>query len=131
MAEEELEQWREVGRRLGTARKAMHLSKREAARRAQFSEGQWRVLEAGERTVAKDIVVAVSPRDDTLVAAARAVGLDPAPLFTVVGRDYASPMTEPVELSAHGVDLNRLAVERPDLYAAMQTMAKAALGIDD
>lgn len=82
--------WHEVGRQLRQAREAQRpkMSAREAARRAGISDITYRQLEAGQRQVSKDLTVPVSPRDDTLAKSAKAVGLDPAPLFELVGRTY-------------------------------------------
>lgn len=81
--------WRyTVGRALEQARRGRGLSKREAASRAKFSEVVWRQLESGERQVAAGIRVPVNPKDETLEAAARAVGLDPAELFAMAGRPW-------------------------------------------
>ncbi len=85
----EATEWRRlVGTKLERARKARKLSKRAAAGLAGISEGLWRQLESGRRQVNRDVVVPVSPKDETLVAAARAVGLDPSKLLASAGRTY-------------------------------------------
>lgn len=105
--------WIDVGQRLGTARRQLRISKREAARRAGFSDGQWRVLEAGRRIVAKGIVVPPNPKDETLQGAAEAVGIDPAELFRLVGRDFVAGATPPPP--ANGTDPSDLARRVGDL----------------
>lgn len=85
---DETEPWRLLGRRLREARQLVGLSKRQAAARAGFSEGLWRQLELGYRVPAPGVIVPPRPRDDTLVAAARAVQLDPGEVFELVGREY-------------------------------------------
>lgn len=77
-----------VGAALGQARRALKISKREAARRAGISEITWRTYETGMRQVTSDYHVPVSPRDDKLEAAAKAVELDPAVVFKIAGRPY-------------------------------------------
>jgi len=67
------------------------MSKREAARRAGISEGLWRQLETGARPLAPGMTALVSPRDETLIAAADAVGLDPNELFRLAGRELPEP----------------------------------------
>lgn len=81
------ETWRAgPGAMLRSAREARRYSKRKAANLAGISEGLWRQLENGERPITAGVSVPVTPRDDTLLAAALAVGVDPAALFTAAGR---------------------------------------------
>ena len=80
-----------VGRELGRARRAMRISKREAARRAGIAEITWRQYETGLRQIAPGQFVPVNPQDDKLEMAAVAVGLDPGPLFELAGRAYDGP----------------------------------------
>lgn len=109
-----------VGAALGQARRALKLSKREAARRAGISEITWRTYENGVRQVTSDYQVPVSPRDDKLEAAAKAVGLDPAVVFALAGRPYdgalsPTPDAQPAALSGKIGRLSerdRRAVER-------------------
>lgn len=91
MTGEEASTWKAVGAELGRAREALKLSKRAAANRAGFSEITWRQLEDGEKQIARNLKVPVSPKDETLAAAAEAVMLDPATLFELVGRTYDAP----------------------------------------
>jgi hypothetical protein len=73
-----------LGELLEHARQAFPLSKREAARRARISEARWRQIVTGwqnpgdRRTPAK-------PRSVTVVAAARAVEVDPAEALRAAG----------------------------------------------
>lgn len=97
---DDAERWETVGRLLGRARRERRLSKRGAALAAGFSEITWRSLEIGKKQLAPGLVVPVNPRDETLEAAARAVGLDPATLFDVAGRTFSGPtFSEPAALS--------------------------------
>lgn len=105
--------WRDVGWRLNQARRRMGLSKRAAARKAGLSEGLWRQLEAGVRKPMPDVTVPVSPRDYTLEAAARAVEVDPAELFAIVGRPYEA--TEPDEPAVGEVDPADLSALRDEI----------------
>ena len=66
-----------VGKALGAARVAAKLSKRQAASAAGISEGWWRHLESGRIPQRDGSSIAPNPRDDTLIAAAKAVGLRP------------------------------------------------------
>ena len=83
---EDKERWAIVGRRLGDARRGLGLSKRAAALAAGISEGLWRQLEAGSRSPMPGVDLAPNPRDENLIAAARAVGVAPDELFYVLGR---------------------------------------------
>lgn len=88
----ELARWEAVGAKLSEARRARRLTKRAAAARAGFSEITWRNLEQGARQVAPGVMVPVSPKDETLEAAARAVDLDPGELFALAQRAYMEPI---------------------------------------
>lgn len=68
---------------------------REAARRANLSEITWRNYESGIKLLAKGVTAPVNPRDDKLEAAAKAVGLDPAVVFTIAGRPYDGALSPP------------------------------------
>lgn len=127
-ADDEAAIWKTVGERLGAAREALRLTKREAARRAGFSEITWRNLEAGERQAAPGVVVPMSPRDDTLASAAVAVELDPAEIFELVGRPYVpKDDDDEIHLSASGVDLAELAEVDPEAYEQIMGLAHIAL----
>jgi transcriptional regulator with XRE-family HTH domain len=124
-----------VGKKLGEARRAMGISKREASRRAGIAEITWRQYEAGERQVTPGMKVPVNPDSDKLEAAALAVHLDPAPLFELLGRPYAGApaparSTLPAELE-EGIAGLREAMEVMDdrlraLRAAIQEPHHAA-----
>lgn len=79
------EQWMAVGDALRQARMRLGISKREAARRADLSDGAWRHLESGTKK-AYGTLVLPNPRPENLVAAARAVDLDPVVVFQLAGR---------------------------------------------
>lgn len=82
------ERWRAtVGTMLELARRERRLSKRAAAREAGFTEAVWRQLEQGHRSLQGQLLV-TNPRDDTLEAAALAVGLAPKRVFEAAGRPY-------------------------------------------
>ena len=114
---------REVGRLLREARERLRpkVSKRQAAAKAGFSPTQWGDMERGERHQGTRVRAA----DETLVAAARAVDLDPRVLFEAAGRPYTEP--EPLELSASGVDLDELRRVDPDAYELIVAQAQLAL----
>lgn len=76
-----------VGAALRRAREVAGISKREAARRANVSEATWRNLETGEQPLRTGQVAPMNPRPETLVNAARAVGLEPAEVLRLAGRD--------------------------------------------
>jgi transcriptional regulator with XRE-family HTH domain len=86
--------WRQLGFTLGQARQRLGLSKREAARRANLSDGAWRHLEAGSKQVYGKTVFP-NPRPENLVAAAKAVGLPPAKLFDLVGQKPPAELVGP------------------------------------
>lgn len=89
------QEWKErVGALLQRARKSRNLSIRKAAKAAGIDDATWRHLEEGERTIRGEKVPA-SPRDDTLAAVARAVGLNPAEVFRAAGREYVPPPDAP------------------------------------
>lgn len=93
--EEQVRWTPEVGQRLKAKRGRM--SKREAARRAGFSEATWRALELGVRRPAKGVEVPVNPTIGNLEAAALAVDEDPAELFRLVGLSYTGRQPAPEE----------------------------------
>lgn len=121
--DEEAARERELGRLLREARERIRpkMSKRQAAAKAGFSPTQWGDMERGERHQG----TRVRASDDTLEAAARAVGLDPQILFDAVGRTY-HPGKE-LELSASGVNLDELAQLDPDAYELIVRQAELAL----
>lgn len=124
----EEERWRQVGSALGAARKRRGLTKREAARLAGFSDGQWRDLESGERSLGRGIKVPVNPKDSTLRAAAEAVDLDPAEIFAFAGRDYL-PSNQAIGLAAaSGATMDELRQLDPEGFETV--MASAQLLLD-
>lgn len=90
VSDDEGQRAQDVGALLRSARIQAGIGKREAARRANLSEGQWRIMEAGFRQVTKDITVPVRSRPETLVAAAKAVGLNSSELLEVAGYDRSA-----------------------------------------
>ena len=84
--EEALATWHAVGQTLREARLRLGISMREAARRAGLSDGAWRHLEAGEK-VSYGTTILPNPRPENLIAAAKAVDLNPAVLFDKANRN--------------------------------------------
>jgi transcriptional regulator with XRE-family HTH domain len=82
---EERQRWLRLGEELRKAREMAGLSKRSAALKAGFSEGLWRHLEAGVKTIYGQEVMP-NPRPENLVAAAQAVALSPEFVFEIIGR---------------------------------------------
>ena len=90
--------WQEVGRRIQAAREGLGLSARTTAEMAKWSVTYWQDLERGRRLDGGRF----NPSSRKLASAARAVELDPAPLFALVRRTY-DPKMDPgpaVELPA-------------------------------
>ncbi len=79
-----------LGRLLEDARESLRISKREAARRADISEGRWRQITIGHQK-AGDVTIPVNPRRNTVTAMARAVGVDPAKAQLAAGMEPDSP----------------------------------------
>lgn len=111
--EQEAARWVAVGERLGEARRARRLTKRAAASRAGFSEITWRNLEQGARQAAPGVLIPVSPRDETLEAAARAVDIDPAELFELAQRPYTELPAASTRTSEIEVDFNSKVARLP------------------
>ncbi len=101
--------WKEVGRRLEEARLALRISKREVHRRAGVSDITVRDVLRGEHQVAPGVMMPVNPLDQNLARIAYAVGLDPRPLFELVGREWRPELAEPLEVSS---DVRLDALER-------------------
>jgi len=85
--------WGSVGETLKRARVRLGLSKREAAKRANLSDGAWRHLEAGVKFI-NGAVVYPNPRDENLVAAAQAVKVPPAVVFQLAARPLPKELVE-------------------------------------
>ncbi len=69
------DEWRElIGQHIERRRRERRLSVRGAAELAGFSEGQWRQMESGVRTVAAGQFVTVNPRPSTRASASTALG---------------------------------------------------------
>lgn len=78
------DEWRDrVGARIEAARGRESI--RAAARRAGVDEALWRQVELGYRKVG-GVQISANPRDRSLAAIARAVGLDPGEVFAAAGR---------------------------------------------
>lgn len=107
---EEAPKWEKLGALLAEHRIARGISKREAARLAGFSEGLWRHLEEGKR-ISYGHAILPNPRDDKLASAARAVGLDPAVAFEIVGRELPTSRLPAGTAALSGVDVTGLPPE--------------------
>lgn len=110
--------WNEIGRRLGDARVKLGLSKREAARRSGLSDGAWRHLEAGVKYVG-NAQVFPNPKDENLIAAARAVEIDPTDLFNLARRPVPKDLIGAPEPERLLEDLRRLSAMDRDLVAGL------------
>lgn len=90
----DIRRWRKVGERLAEAQASR--SNREMARRAEFSEGTWRLLLQGyeQRHGHK---LPINPSDQKLFAASIAAGLDPHELFALVGRTVPQYLVDEYE----------------------------------
>jgi transcriptional regulator with XRE-family HTH domain len=73
------------------AQRAMRISQREAARRADLSEARWRQLVSGYMLVQRTYVPVRSP-DKTLARMARAVGVTPEELASAGREDAAAAL---------------------------------------
>lgn len=99
----------ELGALLQRARGPM--SKREAAKRAGFSEATWRALELGVRRPAKGVVIPVNPSVGTLIAAADAVGARRAEVMMLAGVDGYDVDGDRGPTNGESADLAILAAE--------------------
>lgn len=86
--------WRTLGEAIGSHRMRAGLSKRAAAQKAGFSESTWRQLEEGVRRPTPGVEVEMSARAETVVAAALAVGMEPAKALAVVGIELSPGQLE-------------------------------------
>jgi len=87
--------WHQIGESLYQGRRRFQISKREAARRAGISEALWRQLESGGKVV-KGALFTPNPRPENLYAAARAVDLDPEPIFHSLEQDVPEGLSDDV-----------------------------------
>lgn len=87
------------GRLIALAQKRARLSGREAARRAGMSEGHWRAIVSGSRSISKGNWVPVGAPADTLARMAEAVGATPEQLEAAGRADAAEELRE---LTAEG-----------------------------
>lgn len=80
---------RPEGRLIAVALKRSPLSARKAAEQAGMSEGHWRAIVSGSRSVGRDMWVPVRGPAETLARMAKAVGVTPEQLLEA-GRDDAA-----------------------------------------
>lgn len=120
------DQWRNgPGRLLREARGRS--SKRSVAKRAGIDEALWRQLEEGYRTV-RGIRIEANPRDETLEAAAWAVGLDPAEVFAAAGRAYTPDPSAASQPDDHRVsELERQMADAVARIAALERLTTGAM----
>lgn len=95
--------WQAVGRELTAARLRLGISKREAARRADLSDGAWRHLESGVKKAYGSLVLP-NPRPENLIAAAKAVGLNPIVLFELADQHVPEELKFLTVPRASGID---------------------------
>lgn len=109
------------------------LSKREAARRAGFSEATWRALELGVRRPARGVAIPVNPTVGTLISAADAVGVSRSDVLALVGIHHHddTPPTPPSNDRLDEVE-RRLAALESAVFAIPDTrdFVVAAQGAD-
>jgi transcriptional regulator with XRE-family HTH domain len=78
----------DLGELLERAREGLGLSVREAAKRAQISEGRWRQVAKGAQRIG-DQDIPVNPRRGTVISMARAVGVAENEALHAAGFDAA------------------------------------------
>jgi transcriptional regulator with XRE-family HTH domain len=78
---------------------------RRMAARADISEARWRQIEQGYQDVGGGIRREVNPRDETLIAMAQAVGLDPVELFAQIGRPWDDQIATDIDPEVRANDL--------------------------
>lgn len=100
---DEAASWREFGEWLEGMRNARRLSIREAANRAGFSEGLWRMLESGGREQYGTWVLP-NPGDDKLHGLAEAIAVPPQVVFARVGRELRSDVAREARAAAYSGD---------------------------
>lgn len=110
--------WQQVGETLKRARVRLGISKREAAKRANLSDGAWRHLEAGLKIVS-GAVVHPNPRNENLVSAALAVKVPPAVLFELAARPLPSELVEAPSPDRLLESIQRLRAIDRDLVASL------------
>lgn len=82
------------GRLIAAAQKRTRLSNRKAADRAGLSEGHWRAIVSGSRSVATGVWVPVHAPARTLARMAQVVGVTPEQLVGVDREDAADELRE-------------------------------------
>lgn len=116
-----------LGRLLEQARG--RVSKREAARRADISEGHWRAVVRGYQLQA-GVKIPANPRRDTVIAMALAVGVEPSAALEAAGFDPTQAPETPAPVGA-GVDpdlLADIAEATPATIEAVRAVLRAAKG---
>jgi hypothetical protein len=83
---------RPEGRLIAIAQKRPRLSNREAAARAGMSEGHWRAIVSGSRSMGKDFWVSVKAPPETLARMAQVVGVTPEQLVEAERPDAAEEL---------------------------------------
>lgn len=83
---------RPEGRLIGTMQKRSGLSQRQAAARAAMSEGHWRAIVSGYRTVNAGVYTPVRGPAETVARMAHVVGVTPEQLIEVGRQDAAEEL---------------------------------------
>lgn len=93
-----------LGELIEQAREEKGLSKREAARRAGISEGRWRQVVSGQQK-SGNVTIRVNPRPATIVAMARAVGVDEKKAMDAAGYTSWIPQFAPAVEHVDAIDV--------------------------
>jgi hypothetical protein len=130
MARVNPDEWRErVGQVIEARRVALRMSVRGAAAAAGFSEGQWRQMESGRRTVAAGQFVTVNPRPGTRAAACRVLRWTDDSIDRLEAGDAAEELAEPASGHLAPGDrqrIDRLEAEVARLGAAVDVLSRQA-----
>lgn len=117
---------RPEGRLIGIAQKRPRLSNREAAGRAGMSEGHWRAIVSGSRSMGKDLWMPVKAPPETLARMAQVVGVTPEQLAEAGREDAAEALRAlpPPEGGPSEPTVAKLAAE----VARLTALVEKALG---
>lgn len=99
---DESRQWVEFGRWLAEQREQRGLRRREAAKRAQIPEAQWKDLETGRKEAVGGIRLLPNPSPEMLERVAQVLEVPVEDVLSRVGR----PRPRPIALAAMGGSAN-------------------------
>jgi transcriptional regulator with XRE-family HTH domain len=99
---DESRQWVEFGRWLAEQREERGLRRREAAKRAQIPEAQWRDLETGRKEAVGGIRLLPNPSPEMLERVAQVLELPVEDVLSRVGRPRPRPIAMARTASANG-----------------------------